>query len=866
MYHWLPEIIDAGACVVTANQRLARTLSEHYSALQLASGKDVWPTPNIRSLDSWLQELLREVPKQESLPHYLFGQASAIVWERCLREQSLDQLLSVGTLLRQSRQAWRRVCDWQVPTAELAAAARNSDEQLFSTSVARYQSELKKRNWIDDAGLTSLISQLISAGRLRLPPHIVLAGFERTIPVHATLWESLVAAGVKLEEAPRTAHMGSVEIVSADNVVAEMRAAGRWARAELTAQPTSRLAIVVPGLEQNATCFARYIREGLVPGWQADATGLGHLLNVSYGQKLSEYPATYSALLLLRWLNAGLVFRDISLLLRLPFIAQIDDGTRSRIELKLRQFPDRQWSRASIYRITAKWFDGAVNDWRERIASMDRFAIPEAERRSPGDWAKLFADCLESVGWPGGYPLSSPEFQLINRWRELLNEFARLESVIALMPFSKALELLTVLATDTVYQPKTQGAVVQLLGNLESAGMEFDAVWVAGMEASRWPSAANPSNLIPRSVQLKYGMPDATPNDSLDYGRTIFSRLRGCADRVVFSTPRCEDETELLPSPFLQELTGQGQLEANDPGWYAATFTSGHALLVVADDPVPPVYKGEKIGGGAYTIQRQRTEPFSAFAQGRLLAGEIEEVKPGISASLRGNLVHRALQHLYRDLPSLAILDAWADDDLADRIQRATSASIAVQVEEADPVYRRLLYIEKDRLQEVLNGFVTEERRRPEFQVAGVEVEYKFNLGGIDLKLRADRIDQLPDQSIVIIDYKTGAPKVLLDKDRNLKDVQLAVYAFAVPGEISGLVLANVDVRKVEYKGAGGDKDWSVIASEGWPELLNNWKLEVGRLVDQIVAGDVRVNLSLAADKSRPLALLSRVAELKRVD
>jgi probable DNA repair protein len=865
MYEWLSQAVEKDAWVITANNRLAKTLGEHFNAAQLANGKEVWATPRIRSLDSWLQELLREAAQQEHLPLRISAPAAAIVWENCLRQQSLDQLLSVSALLRESRQAWRRVCDWQVPLRELAAAARNSDEQLFAKSVALYAQKLEKNNWVDDAGLCAVVCDLIAERRIQLPKRVTFAGFDRSVPVHAAFWRSLETAGVLVEQVPAASHEGSVEVVTANDSAAELRSAGKWARDKLTDNPTQKLAIVVPGLEQNALPFTRYIREGLVPGWQTDDSGSELLLNVSYGQRLAEYPAIHVGLLVLRWVTSALPFKDVSLLLRSPFVANVDPDIRSRVELKLRQWPDKPWSRASIYRVTEGWLEGAADDWRSRIGAMDRFAAAEGEKRSPSEWAEHFAACLESIGWPGRHSLSSPEFQLINRWRELLNEFARLQPVLPALVLSKAMELLQTLANDAVYQPQAKIDGVQLLGNLESAGMEFDAVWVAGMEATRWPSVANPSNLIARSIQLKYGMPDASPKDSLVYGRAIFSRLRQCADEVIFSWPQSEDETELMPSPFLTEFSDNGMTEAKDPGWYAASLFYSYKREIMLSDPVPPVAAGERIGGGAYTIQRQRTEPFSAFAQGRLLAGEVRVVEPGISPSLRGNVVHKALQNLYRELPSRAELLEWSDDNLSERIQRAANFGLAGYVEEADPVLRRLLYIEKDRLFQVLRAFITEEKQRPDFIVAGVEMDYVLNLSGLELRLRVDRLDALPDSTVIIMDYKTGAPKVLLDKNRNLSDVQLAVYSFAVPGEIGGLVLTNIDVRKVDYRGAGGNSEWAVIAGEDWLDRLCEWKREVSNLAEAIVAGDVRINTSLANDKSRPLALLSRVAELKRV-
>ena len=68
------------------------------------------------------------------------------------------------------------------------------------------------------------------------------------------------------------------------------------------------------------------------------------------------------------------------------------------------------------------------------------------------------------------------------------------------------------------------------------------------------------------------------------------------------------------------------------------------------------------------TIQRQLTDPFAAFAFGRLGIRPVLPLVRGLPATLRGNLIHDALHELYRELPSqenIAILvnrgPGWPD-------------------------------------------------------------------------------------------------------------------------------------------------------------------------------------------------------------
>jgi hypothetical protein len=135
--------------------------------------------------------------------------------------------------------------------------------------------------------------------------------------------------------------------------------------------------------------------------------------------------------------------------------------------------------------------------------------------------------------------------------------------------------------------------------------------------------------------------------------------------------------------------------------------------------------------------------------------------------------------------------------------------------------------------------------------------------------LRADRLDQLDDGSLMIIDYKTGAAKGFLNMEGEPADLQLIVYADAVQQPVGGLMLINIDSRAITYKGAG----WRVLAgawqrddADTWSARLTEWKAMVHRAVDGIAAGDARINLSLSAGQARKLQILSRQEELKRAD
>ena len=865
MYPWLQDAIAENAAVVTASRRLARELRGAYDEQQLAAGRQSWHTPAIYFWGDWLARLVDSVPDPAVLPVRIDVFSSAIVWERCLREHMPEELLGFNGVVRQARQVWRKLNDWAVPITELASSARSQDERMFAKAASAYQAELSARAWIDETGTAAQLAELIEQKSVAVPRHVTLAGFDRPVPAVVRVIEALEAAGCNVGSAPPPEVNRGVSVAAFDSQDAQLRAAGAWARNALEKNPALKIAIVSPALESEADRTGRLILEGLAPGWQLAGPHYREAANISYGRKFSEIPAIAVALLILKWIRHGLTSREISLILRSKSIGSGEVSGRSRLELILRRLPDRTWSAASFRRALHE--RDQSEDSRQLLHRVEKIVELEKDATvlaSPADWARTIDQLLEDLHWPGDVTLGSDEFQVVNRWRSLLNELAGTIVVAPRMRLAEAIQRLTALASETVYQPQAKAGLVQVLGTLEAAGMQFDHIWISGMDATQWPPVARPSVLVSRALQKNYGMPDATPVDTLEFSRRVLQRLVASADECVMSWARNKGDAELTVSPLLDEITAAEYNGPQDPGWRAALQVGMQASENCGGDNAPALTQGEKIRGGAYTVQRQSIEPFAAFVYGRLGVQQLDAFETGLSASLRGNIIHNALHNLLADKPTQTDIKEWHGEALTQRIGSAIDRSLAEHVELADPVVRRILSIERSRLRGLLAQFVAEECQRSEFAIAAVESAIDYNAHGVHLGLRFDRLDRLPDGSFLIIDYKTGAPKNLLSKDGKPVDLQLVVYADALQEEVGGIALINIDSRSISYKGAGGSVEWDPLDGADWPMRLADWCVSVHEALQEIAAGDVRINILLSSAEGRRLNILSRLEEQKR--
>lgn len=860
MYEWLPEALHGPSTVITANRRLARVLQQEYAKQQLRLETKAWESPAIFSMRDWLVRMVQSATQQTEIPTRLNSHQSRLLWERCLLREFAEPPAGITGLMRLCRDAWQRMADWQVPIQDVARTAQSSDHRLFAATAGRYLSTLEREAWVDEAGLGSLVNTLLQSGRVRCTGRVTFVGFDRVTPLVKSIMESLAATGIELRGTPARPMAEHIELQRFDSTEAELRGAGAWARRRLQASPDESIAIIAVNLDQRASQATHLVREGLVPGWQYAPRVVAQAVNTSYGRKLSDYPAVSVALLLLTWLVRDLSSIELAHLMRSSSLGSASLGGRSRLELRLRRLPDRAWTPArvsSTFRGKASGNTGS--EWLEMVGYLSKARRELQAHASPAAWALYIDELLAACGWPGRESLSSFDFQLLNAWRDALNELARMDLVSPAMNLKTAVRRLELMAAETIFQPEAARNAVQLIGPLEASGAEFDAVWISGVSAANWPPPGNPSPLLARQLQRRLGMPDAEPADTLEYAQNLLRHLGSAAETVVCSYAMHEDDAEQSPSELLSEFDIRPVAAEQDPGWHALQLTEKEAI-VAATDPVPRMRSGERLAGGAGVIQRQLSDPLSAFIVGRLGVAYLPAQAVGLPAALRGSLIHDALHQLYVDTPAQRSIAAWSEQQLDARIGDAVNGAFGRHERNTDAALSQLFKLERHRVAGLLRELVRADVARPAFSIAAVEREVTLHEADVRLQLRIDRIDRHDDDTLEILDYKTGAKRTLLDSSGQPKEIQLIAYALALGARVSAIALVNIDSREVSFQGIGN----GYKQADEFQSSIGAWQELVRSACRDISNGDVRVNALQGVKDARSLNLLSRYTELIR--
>jgi len=876
-------LMQRGVPVYTVNRRLARHLASEYDSYMLSQGRGAWTTPAVMPAAAWFEGLWREAMPQSPV---LNRGAARVLWERVVNHDlsgTATGLLLPKGAARTAYRAYALMLDYrlQLPRDEIYL----TEEALALKRWTRsYERELKRLGFMDGTAAVAAVPSMIRQRLERLPERVVLAGFDDLTPLVKDVVSALEERGVAVEFWPgppggRDPDGNSgLEIYPYDDLEAEVLGVARWIRS--VAAPGVRIGIVVPELERYRETIEREFSAELDPASSLSPQAAhGPVFNISLGIPLHDEPLVSSAVGIL---SVGLGRMDAQRLmhvLRSPYISERDDdlalalidtGLRAenRISTGLMELRERA-ARAAGPRLEAR-----LGRWIDSLGGM-------RGAKRPQEWARDFSVLLDSIGWLVPVELDSREYQALEAWHSLLEGFSALGEITGPVSREEAVGILVSIARETIHQPETPGCGVQVLGLLESTGLDFDHIWMMGCHELAFPALPSPNPFIPLYLQKKAGVPHASARAELDFSTRVLARLLGSAPSIRASWPQQYETSNVRVSPLLK-VCGR-VCEAPDlPGVRLKDAVhSGYGLEpVAAEDPLP-VTDAElrSLSGGTAIIKDQSLCPFRAFAAHRLGARALAEPAPGLSAAERGTVLHVALRLFWEKVEDSETLKALVqkneiDGCVAAMVEKAFASSLARRAGDS-----RFMEMEKERFRRLIREWLEVEAARGPFRVKTLEAAGSVEIAGLRITGRPDRIDEVDGGGEVIIDYKSGnAGRTDWISERPL-DPQLLVYtmggrfdavSFArlKPGETRFIGIAR-DAGLLPGVRALEDERWTSTAGveADWDRLMESWHRIVERLAREFMEGHSEVDPAREPyDRAGPcmhcdLAALCRINE-----
>jgi probable DNA repair protein len=846
---------SAGITVATPNRRLAQFLRAEFDATRVAAGLSAWESPEILPIEALVQRLWEDALYSDLAPEMpvLLGEVQErALWQHAIEARRPEaRLFSVEGAAVQCAAAWQLAHAWRL---ELEPDAFwNDDARAFLSWAEHYRKVTRQGGHTDRARLADVVIPHVGHAAIRRPVTLVLYGFDLLAPQLRDFLTALKTAGTTVVACDPPPHAATVSRVALPEARAEILAAARWARARLEAGGR-RIGIVVPGLAGARSQVHRLLANVLQPGHALAERQEVLPFNISLGAPLAECPVVADALCILALARGQAAFEHASRVVRSPFIAgaESERDARARLDVRLRKHCAPVVSLETLRRLCGSAKSPPAPRLLERLERLAQLQFSGSRRAS--EWAKLFSLALQALGFPGERVPDSAEHQALARWHELLAEFATVDRVTPVMTCRDALRLLDVMANEAVFQPEAPEVPIQVLGVLESAGLEFDHLWVMGLTDDAWPLPARPNPFLPVRLQRRAGIPQADPVSSLELDRRITEGWLRAAPEVVVSHARMRDETQLAPSPLIAAI-GERELDSLQLApvrtLREAVAASGE-LETIDDANGPPIDASGVPSGGTRVFKDQAACPFRAFAHVRLASEPFEVPRPGLDLRDRGTLVHCMLANTWRRIVSQQRLRSLGPAELEEILRVSADEAIAqVKRYRHDALSGRFGALEHERLVGTTREWLRLELQRDDFEVVEIEQKHALEFGGVAVNVKLDRVDRLPSFEHVVIDYKTGKCSAGAWLGSRPEEPQLPMYALGTP-RVAAIAFAQVKAGEMKLKGfAREEKLLPGVSAIGkgaakqygrWSELLDALRSELDALGRGFAAGDARVD------------------------
>jgi ATP-dependent helicase/nuclease subunit B len=543
--------------------------------------------------------------------------------------------------------------------------------------------------------------------------------------------------------------------------------------------------------EMAAACVLRHIQAGRVPvalaaidrvltrriGAMLGARGVG--IRDETGWKLSTTRAAAHVMGALRacaW-NAS-SDAVIDWLKNAPAVAP---ASVSALERRVRREGLREW------RSVASLQSGEGAKWQALIEQADAWRGTLQSTRTLTQWLQSLRELLQACGhWPrleadsaGQQVVATlgltPELQ--GHWQQLPQASRRFTPADFASWANEVLEAVNFKPA----QPGSEQVVILPFNQLLGRGAA--ALVLPGCDEARLPPSPEPPGPWTGAQRAMLGLPSReTLEEETRAGWRNALRTAHCD--VLWRTSDDSGEP-VLASSLVQSLMLEGQ---------AAPEPDPRDLREVPAQPVlKPVPAGTllpvaQLSASAYEDLRRC--PYRFFALRQLGLKEASEIDVEIDKRDFGNWLHTVLGSFHERLRGRPEPSEAARTQLLDTIAHEVTQAQGLEQGEFLPFAAAWPQVRDG----YLAWLAKHEAQGAIFEQA--ESDHEMQLGPIKLVGRIDRIDRMPDGSLLVMDYKTEGRQTTADRVKQpLEDTQLAFYAALLEEDTLAAAYVNVGER-----------------------------------------------------------------------
>jgi probable DNA repair protein len=761
----------------------------------------------------WIQAMRSGPVSDEILPSSYRRLASLAMSAHALLGKFAPRYLAAST---------RR--DWQLDAGE------------FSNWLKRFDEICREQECVSASRLATELAAALRESAEPRPP-VLLVGFDRLSPAQRSVfdaWGDIQTLELSRDQAQSTYY-------ASPDFPAELKACARWAQQHLAQDPSRRLMVIATNVNGS---------RGEIERAFADA-GIGDELEFSLGVPLVSIGLVRGALRTLELLTGRLSESELDWLISTGCLAQTP-SVMAELQHAMRNIrrsgiERAEWTLEAFCRNAAKH---VAPEWCNTMLQAQRLLAQRSGKREPLEWAAFTMHLLETAGWPGGNSFTSAEFQAFDAFERQVEICGSLGFDGSSLTWREFLDELTQLASDSLFASESGNRRILVAGPAESAGLEADAIWFLGANEDNWPSRGDTHPFVPIAVQRESEMPHASAQLNLQLAKAMTSRLAFSTPELCFSFALQIDGIDKRPSRLAQDIAGPA---AKLPASLQNGSRPTRNLERIEDaDHVPLAVAPGALHADSATVSAQSQCPFKAFAMSRLAARDWSPADVALSPALRGKLLHDVLARVWSE-PPIGIRSAAELRQIVNLSEfvapHAKAAMQRIPIDLRSTMPAPYLALEEHRLVGLVCAWLAYERERADFKIMAVERDTESSVEGLKLRLRLDRIDQLNDGSLLVVDYKTGDVSMKSWDLPRPDDLQLPLYAeFGVDENlpIGGISFAKLRAGDICFAGRFEDADRTVgrvsnsislRRNRMTRELLADWRRKIEEMARDFIDG-----------------------------
>ena len=321
--------------------------------------------------------------------------------------------------------------------------------------------------------------------------------------------------------------------------------------------------------------------------------------------------------------------------------------------------------------------------------------------------------------------------------------------------------LQALMSEKTVRQQFGMHPRLHIWGLLEARLQHADFMCLGGLNEGVWPSHPKPDPWMSRSMRIAFGL--APVERRVGLSAHDFSQAF-CAERVLITRAERVEGTPTIPSRWISQLnsviTIWGGKKRNfldefgdSPDWLGWQSILDSPKEVRPNDPPkpkPPIEsRPRKLS--VTQVETWMRDPYAIYSRHILRLLPLDPIDADPGAAERGNIVHQALDKFVSQNPKKLPADIIAN--LLEVGEQAFANDIGLP---------HVWAFWWPRYLKVVSWFAETERLyRKAVKIARTELDGSLVLdapfGPFTLTAKADRVNEMKDGTISIIDYKTGS-------------------------------------------------------------------------------------------------------------